>query len=329
MENQQSMPVATRQEKDMEYTALGSSEKVKLSVGIVRRYIAQKTRSGAEASDEDVMKFMMLCKVRGLNPWENDAYLQGYDSKDGPKFTLITAHQAFLKRAEFNPQFDGMESGVVVEDQHGDLQEYQGDLVIDGHKLVGGWARVHCKNKKIPTYRRLKLSTFDTSQSRWSKDPAGMIVKCAEADALRSSFPLSLGGLYMQEEQSHVVDVSEVKPEARRGKATTISLPRSTVVVSEPEPPKQEPQTPAAAPSPNASIATASISNEAFTQSMLNAGVDMTSLIDVCELKPNLKANTVGWTNFSDVSDADAAFIVENLDVSTPGELKWKTKRAK
>lgn len=326
MENQQAMPVATRQEKDMEYTALGSSEKVKLSVGIVRRYIAQKTRSGAEASDEDVMKFMMLCKVRGLNPWENDAYLQGYDSKDGPKFTLITAHQAFLKRAEFNPQFDGMESGVVVEDQHGDLQEYQGDLVLEGHKLIGGWARVYLKNRKIPVYRRLKLSTFDTGQSRWAKDPAGMIVKCSEGDALRSAFPLSLGGLYMQEEQGHVVDVSEVRPEAKRGKSTTISLPKSTVVVSEPEPPKTYPPEYPQEPPPTSSGTSI---NEAFTQSMLNAGVDLTSLIDVCELKPNLKANTAAWLNFSDVSDADAAFIVEHLDVSTPGELKWKTKRAK
>lgn len=110
---------------------------------------------------------------------------------------------------------------------------------------------------------------------------------------------------------------TQVNAEApKRGKSTTVAMPQQR----EPEPPITEPP-----PETQASTS----SNEAFTQSMLNAGVDLTSLIDVCELKPNLKANTASWINFSDVSDADAAFIVEHLDVSTPGELKWKTKRAK
>jgi hypothetical protein len=118
----------------------------------------------------------------------------------------------------------------------------------------------------------------------------------------------------------------------KRGTSTMVAMPKQrepdpspTVVVSEPEPSNTSPSDNAGQKPPKPTTS----SNEAFTQSMLNAGVDLTSLIDVCELKPNLKANTAAWLNFSDVSDADAAFIVEHLDVSTPGELKWKTKRAK
>lgn len=110
----------------------------------------------------------------------------------------------------------------------------------------------------------------------------------------------------------------------KRGTSTTVAMPKQRE--PEPEPPKTSPPENPQEPPPT-SFGTSI--NEAFTQSMLNAGVDLTSLIDVCELKPNLKANTAAWLNFSDVSDADAAFIIEHLDVSTPGELKWKTKRAK
>jgi hypothetical protein len=48
--------------------------------------------------------------------------------------------------------------------------------------------------------KRLKLSTFDKGRSLWKTNPEGMIVKCAEADALRSSFPQLIGGMYLREE---------------------------------------------------------------------------------------------------------------------------------
>lgn len=212
--------VAPKPEYAVEYCPAGSNDKIKLSASIVRRFVASKTRSGAEASDVDCMKFIALCKARALNPFEGDAYLQGYDSKDGPKFTLITAHQAFLKRAESNDQFDGMESGVVV--RRGDeITEYEGDMVIDGDVLIGGWARVHRRDRSKPTYRRLNLKTFNTNMSRWEKDPAGMIVKCAEADALRSAFPNSCGGMYLKSE----LPEDAVAPAPKRGAVATVTAP--------------------------------------------------------------------------------------------------------
>lgn len=212
--------VAPKQELTVEYVPANSNDKIKLSCSIVRRFVASKTRSGAEASDVDCMKFMALCKARALNPFEGDAYLQGYDSKDGPKFTLITAHQAFLKRAETNPNFDGMESGVVV--RRGDeILEYEGDMVLDGDVLLGGWAKVHRKDRAKPMYRRLNLKTFNTNMSRWEKDPAGMIVKCSEADALRSAFPNSLAGMYMAGEIS---DDAQAAP--KRAVTTPVQIPQ-------------------------------------------------------------------------------------------------------
>jgi len=188
------------------YVPLGGKNTVELTMGMVKKFLCVPTRNGNIASDSDIVKFMMLCKARELDPWVGDAYLVGYDSKDGPVFSLITAAQALLKRAEISPEYDGMESGVIVRNKEGEIINREGDLVLDDETLVGGWARCFRKDRGRPSYDSLKLSTFTTGRSRWEKDPAGMIVKCAEASALRKAFPTQLGGLYSREEMDHLSD---------------------------------------------------------------------------------------------------------------------------
>ena len=190
------------------YVPFGEKDSITLTPSIVRKLVAGKTKSGHLPDDIDIQKFLMLCKSRRLNPFVGDAYLVGYDSKDGPVFTLITAHQSLLKRAEMHNEFNGMESGLIL-DRGGEIVEEQGDFFLDGDMILGGWARVHFHSRKHPMYKRLRLSTFNTGRSRWQADPAGMIVKCAEADALRSAFPTMVGGMYIDEELAKVVPVRD------------------------------------------------------------------------------------------------------------------------
>lgn len=197
-------PVATNGtdaiiDRKFEFTPFLAKEAITLTPRTVIGWIAKPTKSGKRCTPEQALRFVMLCKARGLNPWEGDAYLVGYDTQDGPEFNLITAHQAFLKRAEVHPEYDGMESGVILR-RGPEIVEDQGDFFLPDDILVGGWAKVFFKNRSKPVYRRLKLATFDKGFSRWKADPAGMIVKCAEADALRSAFPNSLGGMYLEAE---------------------------------------------------------------------------------------------------------------------------------
>ncbi len=182
------------------YVPFMADDAIELSISIVRKFIAVPTKSGKLPSDADCVKFMMLCKARALNPWEGDAFLVGYDTQRGPQFSLITAHQALLKRAEACETYEGMESGITVRLKDGTIEDIQGDLVPPETELIGGWARVYRSDRRIPTYRRVDLAVFNTGRSRWEKDPAGMIVKCAEADALRSTFPNKIGGMYTEAE---------------------------------------------------------------------------------------------------------------------------------
>lgn len=208
------------------YRPFMADSDITLTPRTIMGYFAKPTKQGHLPTPQQAAKFVMLCKARALNPWEGDAFIVGYDTQDGPEFNLITAHQAFLKRAEIHPEFDGMESGVTVKLANGELIDQPGDYVDEGQTLVGGWARVHFKNRKIPTYRRVKLATYSTGRSRWNKDAAGMIVKVAEADSLRSSFPTKLGGIYLREEFDAVAHDATAKP--------TIAMPRA---VGEPAPP--------------------------------------------------------------------------------------------
>lgn len=194
-------------EQVIEYQACGSDAMVRLTLKLIQDIIAVPTRTGNKPALRDCYNFAMLCKARALNPFEGDAFLIGYETKDGPKFSLITAHQAFLKRAELNPDYDGMESGVVIKSAEGKTEDHFGDFLDAGETLLGGWAKVHFKERKISVYRRINLARFKQEYGVWRDNPETMIVKCAEADALRSAFPTKLGGLYLREEMIRIENV--------------------------------------------------------------------------------------------------------------------------
>jgi phage recombination protein Bet len=249
-------------EQAVTYTPFGVKDPIKLSLQIVRNFIAVPTKSGALPTDRDLMKFMMLCKTRLLNPFDGDAYLVGYDGKDGPTFSLITAHQAFLKRAEEHPQYDGMTSGIIIlNEDSGVMTDREGDFHLPDEKVVGGWATVYRKDRSRPIHRRLRTERFNKGMAEWAKDPAGMICKCAEADALRSSFPNSLGGMYTGDEATEspwarVVDteISNAKPVLDSAPVKQIEAPKNVTPMPTVAQPAAQPATPAPAPKPAAPV---------------------------------------------------------------------------
>jgi phage recombination protein Bet len=241
-------------EREVMYPAFGSGDHIKLTIKMVQEMIAVPTREGNRPSEREAVGFMMMCRARQLNPWEGDAFLLGYETKDGPKFSLITSHQAFLKRAELNPAHDGMQSGVVVKGTDGKVEELEGDIVFEGYTLLGGWATIYRKDLKYPIHKRLDVTKYRKSYGVWADNPAMMIVKCSEADALRTAYPTMLGGLYLREEMERAglqVDqpskaeapkplfVSSVKPADVPPQGSTPPPETTQAPESEPEKPKR------------------------------------------------------------------------------------------
>ena len=192
-------------EMEFNYVPLGEKESIKLTIGLALKYLMPPTRGGHRATEQDAMKFLMLCRARELNPWVGDAYAVGYDTNDGPVFNLITAVQALFKRAELHPEYDGIESGVIVRRKsvNGEsfpIEQREGDFFAEDEVLLGGWAKVYRKDCKRPFVETVKLSTFNKGISVWKSNPEGMISKVSEAGALRKAFPNQLSGLYTKEE---------------------------------------------------------------------------------------------------------------------------------
>ncbi|MEM2591539.1 MAG: RecT family recombinase [Thermofilaceae archaeon] len=105
--------------------------------------------------------------------------------------------QLTLAREQINKALAGGDECEVV--------EVQGEIVPPGAKLFGGWARVYIKDERLPEGKRVvearvMLSEYDRGRALWKQCPATMIVKVAEAHALRKAFPLRFGGAYMAEE---------------------------------------------------------------------------------------------------------------------------------
>jgi len=220
------------------FTPFGSEDEIKLSVPLIRAYIAvphfnRETKDEVLPDDRECIRFLMLCRSRRLNPFEGDAFMVPFwDGKLGrPVWSLITAHSAFLKRAELHPEYDGMDSGVIVKDEAGNVVDREGDFTLPGDTLLGGWSIVYFKKRGHPKKSRVKLQTYQQQFGVWIKDPAGMICKVAEAGALRDSFPTMVGGLFLREEMKANGDLeetpaphSEVKRPAFSGPAPGASL---------------------------------------------------------------------------------------------------------
>src|SRR4051812_8599597 len=77
-----------KQTKEMTYVPFGGQDNIKLSIKTVQDLICVKTKTGKTCTENDAIKFMMMCQAQRLNPFAGDAYMLGYDTQDGPKFSL-------------------------------------------------------------------------------------------------------------------------------------------------------------------------------------------------------------------------------------------------
>jgi phage recombination protein Bet len=245
------LPAAPARSKEaivVKYTPLGAVEEMELKFEYVEKFLVEPTKTGQMPTKSDIIKFMMLCKARQLNPWEGDAFLLGYDTKDGPKFNLITAVQAFLKRAELHPEFDGIISGIIVA-RGNEIIEREGSFYIPGDEMiVGGWAKSYRKDRKTVFHASVPIHVYSTGRSRWEKDPGGMIQKVAKSASLRDAFPNQLAQLYLREEFDATVERQKLPAP---NQAALPSKPKTLSEVSkqltdrglmEPQPQPEEPE---------------------------------------------------------------------------------------
>lgn len=190
------------QKKGQEVVYKANGMDIRLTPGMVKRYLV--TGDADRISDEEVWMFIRRCANAGLDPWQREAYLIKYGSEMA---TIVVGKDAYQKRADAEPNFDGQEAGVVVVNADGVLQHRDGGIVLPDETLVGGWAKVWRKDRKYPYAVEVNLQEYivlkkdGKPNKQWSTRPATMIRKVALVQALREAFPARLGGLYVAEER--------------------------------------------------------------------------------------------------------------------------------
>ena len=216
----------------MEAVVTGADGK---EIKLTKKIIMDTICKGMPVSDTDIVQFLTLCQVNQLNPFVRDAYLIKY--KDAPA-QMIVSKEAFMKRADMCPDFEGIESGVVAMNGDGVLQEFNGALMPPTWTLVGGWAKVYRKGRK-PYVNQVAFSEYNKGKSTWAAMPLTMIKKVAEVQALREAFPNQLGQMYVRDEMRNIQDADavEIKEEA----AQVVEAPKTeAVAVPTTEAPKAE-----------------------------------------------------------------------------------------
>lgn len=182
---------------------------IELTPQIVRQYLVN---GQGDITDQEVAMFIGMCKANRLNPFNKDAYLIKYGNQPA---SIITSKDVFFKRAIENPNFNGMESGLIILANNNELIKREGSIYAEGEKILGAWCRVHRKDWEHPIYQEVNMNEYagrtktGELNSNWKTKPAVMITKVAEATALRKAFTDNLQGMYLLEESDNIEEKRE------------------------------------------------------------------------------------------------------------------------
>lgn len=199
-------PAPTRQSLAPQKAALveiatykdAAGNELKVSTSDIKNYIAP----GQNISDSEAYMFLSLCKYQGLNPFLREAYLVKYGSNPA---TMIVGKDAFVKKAQKNPKYRGMKSGIVVKTEDGKIENRSGEIYTDEEELLGGWAEVMIDGFVEPQFTSVNFREYvqmkdGKPNSMWATKGATMIRKVAVAHVLRENFPFDLSGCYIADE---------------------------------------------------------------------------------------------------------------------------------
>lgn len=155
------------------------------------------------ATETELKTFLYLCQEYNLDPLKKEIYFIKYNNKA----TILTSRDGYLKIANLNKQFDGIESDVVyvgdtlTKRDDGSIHITYGDahMAFDKSKLSGAYCNVFRKDRKKATAVFVSLRDyFKKGAPIWEQYVNAMILKVAESMALKRAFAIS--GLVTREE---------------------------------------------------------------------------------------------------------------------------------
>lgn len=190
------------QPKEKETVITTDTGEIRLSNSTVRNFLVN---GNGEVTDQEIIFFIALCKAQKLNPFNKEAYLIKFGTKQA---SMVVAKDVFQKRADKNPNYNGKKAGVIVRDNDTNEVSYRNGAFYtkDTETVVGGWCEVFKKDREHSERVEVAIDEYigkksdGTPNVNWSGRPATMIRKVAVVQALREAFTGDFQGMYIAEE---------------------------------------------------------------------------------------------------------------------------------
>lgn len=195
-----------------------------MEITLNKEIVEKNCAGGKSITEEAFTQFAALCKQHKLNPFTREAHIVAVPMSNGTtRFNIMIGKDGYFKMADSNPNYDGMQDGIVIEDKNGNIQYPEGCFVPPGCKLLAGWAKAYSKERKYPKYAVCSLSEYKGSdKSLWGTKPATMINKVAKCLALRDLFPQTYNGTYDESE------INNVSVESEEEQTTSVNVASTT-----------------------------------------------------------------------------------------------------
>ena len=156
-------------------------------IALIRDIIAKKTTL------TELTYFLSVEKSTNLNPFLKEIWCY----KDNKNNLIVFAgRDGFLKSAQKHPNWNGMSSSVVRENDIFRMNISEGKITHeitgkDRGKILGAYAIVKQKGCELPTVEWASFSIYNKGYNVWKSDPESMILKVAESHALKKAFGIT------------------------------------------------------------------------------------------------------------------------------------------
>ncbi|NDI37252.1 RecT family recombinase [Chengkuizengella sediminis] len=157
-----------------------------------------------DCTKEEMIMYLYKCEELNMNPLSGEFILtkKWSDKNSKYNYSFITTRDGYLKTAQNDPHYEGIDSGVYCEGdklsfENGNVRHVLGST---RGEVIGGWAIVKRKGLLPKTEFAPFKEYYEANKYKpiWKEMPSAMIKKVAEVAALRIMFPLT--GVYTFEE---------------------------------------------------------------------------------------------------------------------------------
>lgn len=162
-------------------------------VAVIKNTVAKGT------TNTELAYFLSVCRAQGLNPFNKEVWCY----KDGKEnLIILTGRDGMLAKAQRNENWGGMRSGVVRSNDAFSIDIANAKITHEANwkepgDIVGAYAIVFIKGAE-PTVTWVLMKEYNKGYNAWKTNPSDMILKTAEAKALKKAFGFS--GLQIDEE---------------------------------------------------------------------------------------------------------------------------------